>query len=261
MKTASRQVDLMVALGGLCVLAQAILAPAVRGSTLTFDLLPTADAFVSANNAASNYGGAGALAASGSSTGKGEFDSVFRFSSSAAKSAFDAQFGEGNWQVSDVSIRLTAATVNNALFNAQNSGTIQARWFQDDSWVEGTGSPSSPTATGITAANLPSYLGAGNQSLGSFYFDNSVSGSPGTSATYPLVLSSGLMNDIATGSLLSIELAPADSLVSYLVYSRSFGTPAYRPVLSVTAVPEPSTLALCGAGLLLLAVRPRKRPR
>jgi hypothetical protein len=210
------------------------------------------DAFVSVNNSTSNYGGAGALEVSGSASANGTFESVLTFAMSTAKSSFDTQFGAGNWSVTGITLKLTSGSLNNPIFNAQSSGTIAAVWMQNNSWIEGTGTPASPTSSGITAATLPSFLGAGDQSLGSFFFDSSLSGTSGVSATYALTTSSGILNDIVVGNITSIELAPADANVSYLVNSRTFGNTNFRPVLSITAVPEPTTISLFGASLLIV---------
>jgi hypothetical protein len=234
---------------------------AASAAPLTVTLNPSADAFVSNNNLNSNYGGAGALEVSGSASSNGAFESVLMFADSAAKSAFDAQFGANNWTVTGISLKLTSATVNNSLFNAQSSGTLAATWMQNHTWTEGTGSPANPTTDGITAATLPSFLGPNDQSLGSFFFDSSVSGTSGASATYPLALSPGILNDIAAGNLSSMELAPADANVSYLVNSRSFVTTGSRPVLSITAtaVPEPSTLVILGFAAAVFSWRQKNR--
>jgi hypothetical protein len=225
---------------------------AASAAPFTVNLNPSADAFVSSNSSSLNFGGAGALEVSGSASSLGAYESVLLFAESTAKTAFDAQFGAGDWTVTGINLKLTAATTNSSLFNAQSSGTLAATWMQNNTWTEGTGTPMSPTTNGITGATLPSFLGAGDQSLGSLFFDSSLSGASGTSATYPLLLSSGILNDISAGNLSSMELAPADANVSYLVNSRSFPTTSFRPVLSITAtaVPEPGTLALATVGSL-----------
>lgn len=227
-----------------------------RAASLTVNLTPpTADALVDSSSANSNFGGAGALEVSGSASSTGTFESVLKFATSAAKASFDTQFGAGNWSVTGISLKLTSASVNNAIFNAQRSGNVAAMWMQNNTWPEGTGTPGVPTTDGVTFATLPSFLGANDQSLGSFFFDSPLNGASGVSATYALSPSSGILNDIAAGNVTSLELAPADANVSYLFNSRSFVTTSLRPVLSITAaVPEPSTLALGGVGIVLILI-------
>ena len=244
----------------LCLLTIVCCTATTRAASLTFDLTPpTADAFVSANNPTLNYGAAGALEVSGSASSTGAFESVLKFATSTAKSFFDTQFGAGNWSVTGISLELTSGTPNNALFNAQSSGTLAAVWMQNNTWPEGTGTPAGSSTSGITFANLPSFLGVNDQSLGAFFFNSSLSGGNGVSATYALTPSSGILTDIAAGNVTSMELAPADANVSYLFNSLWFGTTCARPVLIITAVPEPATLSLLGAGLLALGVIARAR--
>ena len=105
-----------------CVKMAALLACAfhVQGSwSASFSLNPGADAFVTtgalgdlSNN---NYGAAGALSLAASGLPSGEFQSVLRFGLSGAKSAFDAQFGAGQWSVQSVKLQLTTASPKNVL--------------------------------------------------------------------------------------------------------------------------------------------------
>jgi hypothetical protein len=119
--------------------------------------------------------------------------------------------------------------------------------MQNDGWTEGTGTPASPTATGITFSTLPSFESGGDQSLGTFSFGGGTSGN----STYTLNLSSGLTADALAGDVMSIRLFAADSTISALFDSRSIGTVSFRPLLTITAVPEPSSLALCLTALML----------
>lgn len=214
----------------------------------TASVNPTADAFVSGANPANNYGAAGALSAAAAGLSNGEFQSVMRFDSSSAKATFDGQYGAGNWTVQSVSLRLTAAAPNNAIYNASAAGTFSASWMQNDSWVEGTGTPMAPTTTGITFNTLPSFLGPSDAALGSFAFGGGTSGS----ASYSLGLPANFVNDLLAGNLVSMRVFAADSTLSYLFNSRNFGTASARPELSITVVPEPmSAVSLLVCGLLL----------
>ena len=221
---------------------------------------PVADSFVTPGSDGSlsnnNYGAAGVLSVAAPGKPQGEFQSVLRFDLSSTKSTFDAQFGAGLWSIESVTLQLTAAPVNNTIFNAASAGQFTVSWMQDNSWMEGTGTPSVPTTTGITWNTLPNFLGPNDENLGTFSFNGATSGS----TTYTLTLSSGFTTDLSGGNMVSLRVLSADSNISYLFNSRNFNTAASRPALTVTAVPEPSSCVLALAGLLLL-IRGRRRRR
>jgi len=133
------------------------------------------DAFVttgpSGNLSGNNYGGAGALSVAAPGLSKGEFQSVLQFDLSGAVTSFNTQFGAGQWNIQSITLSLTATSPNNAIFNSSAAGQFGISWMQNDSWTEGTGTPAAPTTTGITYSSLPSYTGAGDESLGTFSFN------------------------------------------------------------------------------------------
>lgn len=233
---------------------------AAPGRAATVSTNPVADSFVTPGSDGSlsnnNYGAAGLLSVAASGKSQGEFQSVLQFDPSAAKTSFDAQFGAGLWSIQSVTLQLTAAPLNNALFNAISAGQFTVSWMQNDSWTEGTGTPSAPTTTGITWNTLPNFLGPNDEDLGTFSFNGANSGS----TTYTLTLTSGFTADLLAGNVISFRILAADSDVSYLFNSRNFNTAASRPLLSITAVPEPSSCMLALAGLFLL-IRGRLRRR
>jgi hypothetical protein len=220
-----------------------------------------ADAFVFSGEPTFNYGGGGVFVVSAPGLPEGEFRSLLRFDLASAKSSFDSAFGAGNWSLSSAALQLSAASPNSPIFNSSAAGQLSATWMQNDSWVEGAGAPTTPDTNGVTWNSLPSFLSAGDQSLGTFAFSGATSGT----VNYSLALSPGLVSDTAAGGLTSFLLsaAPGDTTVSGAFNSRSFGTAIRRPLLTLNAVaiPEPSTWVLAGCGILALRLPCiRRRP-
>ena len=227
------------------------LALPVRAAT--FSLNPSADAFVTtgptANLIGNNYGGAGALSVAAPGLSHGQFQSVLQFGLSGAKTTFDTQFGAGQWSIQFVTLQLTATAPNNAIFNSSAAGQFGISWMQNDSWTEGTGTPATPTTTGITYTSLTdTFIGGGDENLGTFSFAGGTNGN----STYTLSLTPSFSADVLAGNKVSFRMFAADTAVSYLFDSRNFGTTSFRPLLSIVAVPEPGSLSLLAAGAALL---------
>ena len=235
---------------GLCI----VFAMAARAaSSATFSVDPASDAFVttgpSGNLSNNNYGGAGALAVAAPGLSQGEFQSLLQFNMSGAKSSFDTQFGAGQWMIQSVTLQLTAASPNNAIFNASSAGQFGLSWIQNNGWTEGTGTPSAPTTTGITFATLNNFLSSTDEALGIFSFNGATSGS----ASYALNLTPSFSADILSGGAISLRMFGADNSISYTLDSRNFGTVSARPLLTIaaTAIPEPGRLSLAVIGCLV----------
>jgi len=228
-----------------------VLLGAASALGATFSTNPTMDALITTgptgNLVNNNYGGAGSLSLSAAGLEMGELQSVLQFNFAGAVSAFNTQFGEGQWSIESVSLRLTAANANNAIFNSPASGTFSISWMQNDLWQEGTGTPASPGASGITFSSLQTtFISPNDENLGSFTFNGATSGA----STYTLGPSAGVLSDIVSGGDVSLRLFAADSAVSGVFSSRNFGTAANRPLLTIVAVPEPDTIALLSLGLM-----------
>ncbi len=214
---------------------------------------PTADAFVLSAQPSSNYGAAGVIAVSAAGLPAGEFDSFIKFDLSFTKSAFDLQYGVGQWTVQSVTLELTT-TSGNSFFNSNAAGQIAIRWIQNDSWIEGTGKPVSPDSdpSHVNFNNQGNYLSAGvDQPLGAFSYD----GQSGLHS-YSLALPTAFVTDLAAGGNVSLYLSAADSTVSSLPVSANNGPNAsQQPLLIINAVPEPGSAALTMAALGAMALR------
>lgn len=237
-----------------------VLLPGFVSAQTLWSGTSVADAFVTTGSANTlednNYGGAGALMISAAGLAKGEFQSVVLFDVATAVSTFDTTYGAGQWTVTSVTMSLTATSPNNAIFNAISAGNFSIDWMGNDTWTEGTGSPNAPGAAGITFTTLQSTYRSPSDSLqGTFAWPGGTSGS----TTWTLTPTASLLNDIAAAGPVGFRLYAADTTASYLFNSRNFGTASRRPVLTITAVPEPSLLALTGLGLAGILIARRRR--
>jgi len=221
----------------------------LQASSATFTLNPAIDALVTTGSAGNlsgnNYGGAGALSVAAPNLAQGEFQSVLQFGLAGAKSSFDAQFGAGQWTIQSVTLQLTAIPPNNGIFNAAAAGQFAISFMQNDGWTEGSGTPAAPTTIGITFSTLSNFVGVADENLGTFGYNGVTSGN----STYSLGLTPAFTTDLLAGSAVSLRMFAVDTAVSYLSDSRSFGTGSARPLLTITAVPEPASVALLLLGL------------
>lgn len=233
----------MIARGLSLLLLLSVLSPlAAQVSALN----PTADAFVTTGPAGNdrsnnNYGGAGALGIAASGKPQGEFQSLLRFN-----------VGQITGSLQSITLRLTAQSPNNGIFNSPSTaGTFSIFWQQSDNYLEGTGSPNSPTADGVTFSSLAGLQSSADELLGTFSYNGATSGN----FTYTLSLPPGFTNDVMNGGSVSLRLAAADANIAFLFGSRTMGSNG--PLLTITSVPEPSTLlfALFGTGFCVWARR------
>lgn len=236
-------------------LAAWIFAGSRSSDALVVGLNPAADTFITSatqNGASpsSNYGNLGAMTVAGSASGNGgEYLALLKFDLSSAVSQFNSEYGPGQWTLSTATLQLASnfgtqgAKPNNARFPVINGGAFSINWFSDDSWTESGVAHNNFTAgTVLTLGNF-SYVPPG---------DN-------VPVVWTLNMAPDFISDMSAGGSVSLQLAPGDSTVSYLFNTRTYNTAANFPILSLTAIPEPTALALlaCGAALLLAARQKR----
>ena len=150
-----------------------------------------------------------------------------------------------------MTLQLTATPPANSIFNATAAGQFDVSLMLNNGWTEGTGTPMAPTSTGITFSTVSNFVGSADEFLGAFSFNGATNGA----STYTLNLTPSLSADILGGGTASLRMFAGDTSVSYLFDARSFGTPSARPLLTITAVPEPGIGLLGTLGLCLLARR------
>lgn len=215
-----------------------------RLSALEIQLAPTQDAMARASEANRNFGGAGALAVAGptavNSTGEpqGAYQSILQFDASMAISAFDAQFGAGNWQLTAAGLSLyeVGAPIN-SIFNV-GAGSIEFRWIADDNWLEGMGTP------------MPPPIEAGGNEISWNFLQTLIAGSASSSLGTPLIalqegtlsiplsLTAAFASDLMSGGFVSIFIAPVSPAVGLTFRAMDyFPAPTTGPRLVLTALP------------------------
>jgi len=232
------------------------LVSALPTPAASFGTNSIADSFVATGATGSlvnnNYGGGGALSIAAAALSEGEFQNVLRFNLAGAQNSFDSLYGPGQWTVQSLTLQLTATAPNNALFNTSGAGQFGISRMQIGSWTEGAGTPGAPAATGLTFNSLTnSFISGGDESLGTFSFGGGTNGAN----IYTLSLAGNLSADVLAGNVLSLRLFAADNTVSYLFNAREFGAAANRPLLTVSAVPEPASVVFGALGIAWLAAR------
>ncbi|MBK8915836.1 MAG: hypothetical protein IPM64_14800 [Phycisphaerales bacterium] len=218
-----------------------LVAPVVGGDVVV--VTPTADSFCRQSATTRSYGAAGALcvagtnSVNGSGSARGRFDTMIKFPMAATKTAFDAQYGAGNWRLATA--KLTLSEVDqpvNTIF-PRGVGEFDVIWFSNDNWTEGPGTPNSVvtgTGTQITWSYLSAISpGAVQQPLGRFQnmgvFDLQ---------TFTLTPSAGLAADVEAGTVVSLRFSPVTSTLGFTFHSRNYGNPDQHPQLALTAAPR-----------------------
>jgi hypothetical protein len=241
-------------------LLAAALPASLSASPTTINQKVGADTYVSSGQPTVNFGTMGAMEIAVPTVAQNRTEeSLIRFNTASIESAFNTDYGAGNWMITSITLSLfsnfstTGQQPGNSSLNKIAGGGFEFDWLSNDSWSE----------TGITWNTLSTVLpGTGNNALASLGdFNWSADGS--TSQNWTLNLDPSLVNDITTGDLVTILGQPTvGSTVGYL-FNTLNNSPAYLNVTAdVTAAPEPSVLTLAAGGLAgLVAVRRWKNQR
>jgi len=207
-----------------------ISAPCLAAST-DVQIEAVADTFVRSLDPDHNYGAAGGLAVSGAGAVNaggeqmGLLDTFIRFDSASAVTDLDSALGS-SWRITSVVLRVVEqGEPNNTIFN-RGVGQFEVRWIARDDWEEGTGNPRLPSTDGVTWNDVPSLLGAADETLGVFWN----AGADGE-LTFSLSLAAPFVQDLAAGGPVSLYLTAADDAIGFTFDSRR-NTP---PMLTVTA--------------------------
>jgi hypothetical protein len=232
----------LAALCGAALTLSLWMGQAVRAATVT--VTPDADSFVRSLAPTNNYGAGGALSVSGAAalngTGdqNGLFDTVMRFPMSNVVASLDDAFGGQDWVATGVRLVVTEmAAPDNAIFN-RGVGAFEIRWIANDSWVEGTGKPMTPTTDGAAWQDLPLLLNSNvHRSLGVF----TNAGVDGQIA-FTLAQPGSFLADVRSSGEVSLYLTASSPEVGFTFNSRNFGNTNAQPRLELTALLSPKAV-------------------
>ncbi len=166
---------------------------------------------------------------------------VARWDISAAKAAFDAAYGPGGWTIQSVELILTQS---NAFFTTD--GSVEVLFTNDDT------TRLDPNAVSLAYPLDTEFSDA--QSILTYTFTEVSTGFVETHLLYDAGGSNtaggmALAADIMSDSLVTLVLNEADPDVA-ATYAGFSNFDFDGPTLRITAVPEPASLGLLGAGLI-----------
>jgi len=148
------------------------------------------------------------------------------------------------------------STGENALINTYGTGSTPLL-YSGGSWVQGSGVNYAAGGTGSTFATITMSLSSLGLAAGdSFYFDVVSSYTSGTQAAYGALDNTGYLAESDNSYQPWLGSNFYDSATAS---GTTFGTDATK--YTVTPVPEPTTLALLGAGSFILFLQRRRDAR
>ncbi len=207
----------------------------------TVSVLPDADAFVRSVAPSANYGGAGAIAISGSTAVNGAnetngvFDSLIRFSMSNVVAALDATLNSHDWLVLRARLHLTeVGSPPSPMFN-RGKGGFEVRLITGREWIEGTGIPVQPTTDGVVWNDLLSLLNPGTDVVLGQFTNRGIDGELVLDLALPEIFLSRIQGGVGT----TFYLTASDPQTGFTAGSRTFFVSSGYPALEITAEANP----------------------
>ncbi|NJA07490.1 MULTISPECIES: hypothetical protein [unclassified Methylomonas] len=275
-------------------LAALLAGPFGAASAGTLSVDSVADTYLNSdpvlsNRDWSNFGAMGISAnlanpAKGMTTPR-TMDALIAYDTAAIKSGFDAEFGAGNWHVTDVKVKwysnydILGVAPTNPQLNVPAAGAFHISLLTDNGWFDAASAGDKGFAN--TDLNWDSVFGAGGkygklldgaQVLGTYSYGggnfnggNNCLNEVCAPRFWDLGANADLYDSIANGGFVSLFGSAADSNVSYIVSQRSAAGAHPQLFVSaaagVAAVPLPAGLSLfLSGGLSLLGIGRRRGP-
>jgi hypothetical protein len=229
----------------LTLLFTSALPLTLPAQSTTLNQLVEANTYVSSGQPNQNFGTLAAMEIAGPTAAQNRTEeTLLQFNTASMESSFNADYGAGDWEVTDVTLSLFSnvstdgTQPNNSSFNKIAPGGFELDWLSDNNWSQ----------TAITWNNISSVLpGTGGNTMASLGdFDWLANGA--SSTTWTLGLDPNLVNDIDGGGQVTIFGQPAaGSTVGYLF--NTAGLNGAELNVTVAAVPEASAMALIVSSL------------
>ncbi|MGD0960933.1 MAG: hypothetical protein ABSB19_14100 [Methylomonas sp.] len=191
-------------------------------------------------------------------------DAVVAYDTSSIKAEFDAEFGAGDWHVTDVQVKwysnfdILGIPTHNPQFNVPAAGAFNITLLADNSWfteanagADGLANPDFTWNSVFTAGGTYSNLLAGAQLLGTYdYLGGNFNGTNNCSNDvcdprfWDLGQNATLYNTIASGGTVSLFGSAADDNVTYLInqLTKPGGQPQILVSAAAGAAPTPTPL-------------------
>jgi hypothetical protein len=201
-------------------------------------------------------------------------DAVVAYDTTAIKAGFDAEYGLGNWHVTDVQVEwysnydIIGTPANNTQFNVPAAGAFNISLLADNSWFD----PATAGGPGLantdfnwdsvfTAGGAYNNLLSGEQTLGTYnYTGGSFNGGNNCANVscdprfWDLGANTGLFNTIQSGGLVSLFGSAADSNISYLINQRGAAGAQPQIFVSAAAGAAPTSVPIPAAGWLFASL-------
>lgn len=219
-------------------------------------------------------GGAGGVQGSLSKTNTGgnalAANEAFSFNIGSIVDSLNTTYGAGNWSVANASLSFASSysVQNNSRFGV-GSGTFDIYWMGNDNWAQSKGTTTDRQlnpAYASNAAALQSWAGS-TSLLGSETFAVPTGGTGYVNLSYNLASDSSFFSDIlsasaSTNKAISLYLMSTADTLGMIIFTGGQGQalPTLSfDVVSVTAVPEPESIAMLLAGLGVIGATVRRR--
>lgn len=200
-------------------------------------------------------------------------ENLIAYNTASIKDGFDAEFGAGNWHVTDVQFKwytnfdIPGVPANNAQFNVPAPGYFNIGYFSNDNWFNpatagpaGTANPDLNWNSVYGSGGAYNDLFTGQESVGTFYYPGGTfngaqncAGEVCAPRFWDLELIPSMLSDTAAGGYLSFHGTAADDNLVYLINQMT--KPDAHPQIFITAeagpapVPIPAAVWLFGSAL------------